>query len=94
MVFPKFELFEKVFLQVTNNYGCLVINNRIKTSDLTKKVFWFKAKKISNFTIGIPEYLEFHNKRYDKHYQDKQQLFDVINYGNKKKSNVIVKLIN
>lgn len=93
-VFPKFELFEKVFLQVTNNYGCLVINNRIKTSDLTKKVFWFKAKKISNFTIGIPEYLEFHKKRYDKHYQDKQQLFDVINYGNKKKSNVIVKLIN
>ena len=41
----------------------LFINNRIKTSDLTKKVFWFKAKKISNFTIGIPEYLEFHKKR-------------------------------
>jgi hypothetical protein len=93
-VFPKFELFEQVFLQVTNNYGCLVINNRIKTSDLTKKVFWFKAKKVSNFTIGIPEFLQFHEKRYDKNYQDKQQLFDVINYGNKKKSNVIVKLIN
>ena len=93
-VFPKFELFEQVFLQVTNNYGCLVINNRIKTSDLTKKVFWFKARKISNFTIGIPEYLKFHEKRYDKNYQDKQQLFDVINYGSKKKSNVIVKLIN
>jgi hypothetical protein len=93
-VFPKFELFEQVFLQVTNNYGCLVINNRIKTSDLTKKVFWFKARKISNFTIGIPEYLKFHEKRYDKNYQDKKQLFDVINYGSKKKSNVIVKLIN
>ena len=93
-VFPKFELFEQVFLQVTNNYGCMVINNRIKTTDLTKKVFWFRAKKVNKFKIGIPQYIEFDKNRYDNNYQNKQQLFDFINYGNKKKSNVIVKLIN
>jgi hypothetical protein len=92
-VFPKFDLFEQVFLQVTNDYGCMVINNRIKTTDLSKKVFWFKAKKVPEFKIGIPQYLKFHEERYDPEYQNKQQLFDVLNYGSKKKSNIIVRMV-
>ncbi len=94
-VFPKFDLFEQVFLQVTNNYGCMVINNRIKTTDLTKKVFWFKAKKVRDFKIGIPKFLKFHQENYDPDYQNqKNQLFDVLSYGKKKtSSNIVVKLI-
>jgi hypothetical protein len=94
-VFPKFDFFEQVFLQVTSNYGCMVINNRIKTQDLTKKVFWFRAKKVPHFTLGIPQYIKFHEEKYDSDYQKKEGLFDLINYGNKKKSNnIIVKLVN
>lgn len=92
-VFPKFDLFEQVFLQVTNDYGCMVINNRIKTTDLSKKVFWFKAKPVPNFKIGTQKFLEFHNKRFNPDYLNKQELFNVLSYGNKKKSNIIVKLI-
>ena len=92
-VFPKFDLFEQVFLQVTSNFGCMVINNRIRTTDLTKKVFWFKAKKVQPFKIGSPAFLKFHEDRYDPDYQNKQQLFDVLNYGCKKKTNIVVKLI-
>ena len=32
------------FLQVTDNYGCMVINNRLRSSDI-EKVFWYKKKK-------------------------------------------------
>ena len=92
-VFPKRDLFEQVFLQVTENYGCMVINNRIKTTDITKKVFWFKAKEVPDFKIGINQYKQFHEQRYDPEHQNKQQLFDFLNYGSKKKSNVIVKLV-
>ena len=93
-VFPKLDLFEQVFLQVTNDYGCMVINNRIKTIDITKKVFWFKAKlNIPSFKIGHPKFHKFHTERYDSNYENKQQLFDVLNYGSKRKSNIIVKLI-
>lgn len=92
-VFPKYDLFEQVFLQVTNNYGCMVINNRIKTTDLTKKVFWFKAKEVPDFKIGIPQYLKFHEERYDENYLNKQQLFNALDYGIRKKSNIIVKMI-
>jgi len=92
-VFPKFDLFEQVFLQVTSNFGCMVINNRIRTTDLTKKVFWFKAKKVQPFKIGSPAFLKFHEERYDPDYQNKQQLFDVLNYGCKKKSTITVRLV-
>jgi hypothetical protein len=92
-VFPKFELFEQVFAQVTNDYGCMVINNRIKTTDLSKKVFWFKAKKVPDFKIGTKKFKEFHEENYDPEYLTKNNLFDVTNYGCKKKSNIIVRLI-
>lgn len=92
-VFPKFDIFEQVFLQVTNNYGCMVINNRIKTTDLTKKVFWFRAKKVPSFKIGIPKFLRFHDERFDPNHQNKQQLFDITNFGSKKKANILVKLV-
>jgi hypothetical protein len=92
-VFPKRDLFEQVFLQVTADYGCMVINNRIKTTDLTKKVFWFKAKKVPDFKIGIPGYLKFHDERFDPEHNNKQQLFDILTFGVKKKSNIIVHLV-
>lgn len=95
-IFPKYELFEKVFNQMTENYGCMVINSKIKTLDLSKKVFWFRAaKKIDSFKIGIPKYIKFNNENYDPDFKKKQQLFDINNYGVKKKNNtnVIVKLI-
>jgi len=92
-VFPKRDLFEQVFLQVTTDYGCMVINQRIKTTDISKKVFWFKAKKVPNFNIGIPQYLKFHQDNFDKNYLDKQQLFDILSFGTKKKSQIMVKLL-
>jgi hypothetical protein len=92
-IFPKFDLFEQVFNQVTENYGCLVINKKIKSQDLSKKVFWFRAKKVPNFMIGNHSFLKYNKIRYDPNYLHKQQLFDVMTYGAKKKSNIIVKLI-
>jgi hypothetical protein len=71
----------------------MVINNRIKTTDIRKKVFWFKASKVPNFKIGSKKFLRFNDKRFDPNYLHKQQLFDVLNYGSKKRSNITVKLI-
>ena len=92
-VFPKFDLFEQVFLQVTADYGCMVINNRIKTTDITKKVFWFKAKKVPEFKIGLPKYIKFHEQNYDPNYEKKDNFFDISSYGMKKKPAIKVKLM-
>ena len=36
-MFPTRDIFEQVFLQVTDNYGCMVINNRLRSSDIKLK---------------------------------------------------------
>jgi len=92
-VFPKFDLFEQVFLQVTADYGCMVINNRIKTTDITKKVFWFKAKKVPDFKIGLPKFIKFHEENYDPNYEKKDNFFDISSYGMRKKPAIKVKLM-
>ena len=63
-VFPKYEMFEAAFLNITQNYGCMVINNRIKTTDITKKVFWYRAKKNDPFKLGSAPVIKFHNENY------------------------------
>lgn len=91
--FSKFELFEQVFQQVTQDYGCLVINNRIKSQDITKKIFWYRAKPVDKpFKIGSPSYLKFHNDNFDEDYE-KNNFHPMLFGTNKKQSNVRVKLI-
>jgi hypothetical protein len=49
-IFPDKNLFEKAFAAITNNYGCMVINNRIKSSNnLKDRVFWYRADFKDNF---------------------------------------------
>lgn len=74
-VFPKFDVFEQIFNQVTDNYGCMVINNRIKSIDIRKKVFWFRAKKTPDFRVGNELFTRFNAKHFDKHYEDRKNQF-------------------
>ena len=94
-VFPTLELFESVFSQVTENYGCMVINNRIKSTDLTKKVFWFRAKEPPEFKLGSQKLLEFNEENYDKDHENKKPTsFNSLSFGSKKKTNIRVKLLS
>lgn len=43
-MFPSFDLFCQVMDQCTQNYECLVIDNRSKSNRLEDQVFWYKAK--------------------------------------------------
>jgi len=42
-MFPKFQLFEKVMLSCTQDYGCLVIDNGSISSKVQDQVYWYKA---------------------------------------------------
>lgn len=56
-VFSKFEDFEKVFTQCTGNYECLVLDNTSKSTDISDKVFYFKANpNIEKFRVGSESY--------------------------------------
>ena len=85
-MFPDFNTFQQVFLDLTENYGCMVINNRVHSKDITEKVFWYKAKDPPNFTMGSKVYKKFHNKKYDKNWNKKLEVFDPSMMMSKKKN--------
>ena len=75
-MFPSLESFEKVFSDITQNYGVMVIDNRVHSTDITEKVFWYKAKETPKFTLGSKKYIKYHKKKYDKNHNIKLPLFD------------------
>ena len=85
-MFPSFDIFCQVFTEVTENYGCMVINNRIHSKNITDKVFWYKAREVPDFTLGSKRYRKFHQKKYDSNWNKKVQLFDPSAIMSKKKN--------
>jgi hypothetical protein len=90
-MFPTRLLFDQVFMQVTDDYGVMVINNRLRTSNIRKKVFWYKAKKRLNFNVGCKYYNTFHDLYFDANHDKRLPYIDFSNFGNKNKINVVVR---
>lgn len=57
-MFPSFEVFSQVMNQTTENYECLVIDNKIQSNKLEEQVFWYKANKDVNFKMCSPDLWE------------------------------------
>ena len=91
-MFPSFELFESVFLQMTQNYGCMVIDNSSRSIDLKERIFYFKASDIIDFPIGNNRFIEFDQKNYDPNHGKKMNIFDINEYMMRKKANVLVRV--
>jgi hypothetical protein len=51
-MFESYDKFEQVFRQLTVNYGCMVINNTVKSTSIEDTIFWYKAKETDSFFIG------------------------------------------
>lgn len=85
-MFPSFEVFQKVFTDLTEDYGCMVINNRIHSKNIEDKVFWYRAKDIDDFLIGSRKFKDFHKKNYDAEWNKKLPLFDYSMMNSKKNS--------
>lgn len=82
--FPSFEMFRKVFVEVTQNYGCLVIDNRSRSSDITQKCFWYRASDPGPFMVGTPRTIRYSEKTFDPEWNKKSQPFDVQEYLRKR----------
>lgn len=89
-MFPTFDSFYQVFSSVTENYGVMVINNKVRSSDIAKSVFWYKAKPRENFLIGNSNVKKFHADYYDPHYKHRPPLFDMNAIMAKKRSKQIL----
>jgi len=91
-IFPKFDIFDQVFSQVTDNYGCMVLDNRIRSTDIQKKVFWYRSKDTPNFTVGIPRSIKFNKDNFDPDHDKKTPVIDLSSLVSKRRQVVRVKM--
>ena len=75
-MFPTFDIFQQVFSDITENYGIMVINNRVHSKNITDKVFWYRAKEVPTFKIGCNKYHKFHNSDYDDEWNKRIEVFN------------------
>ncbi len=89
-MFPNFESFKKVFMELTKDYGCMVLSNRGAREKFSDKVFWYKAPKLSNeaVKIGCPQFVTYHNKNFNPMWEETKgkSKFNIEDQFNKKKS--------
>jgi hypothetical protein len=72
---------------VTDNFGCLVLDNTSRSNKIEDCIFWYKAKyPIRECKVGSKELWEYHKKNYRE-----KGSTDVTTI--KKKSNIHVKKI-
>jgi len=88
-MFPTLDIFKQVFIDATDDFGCLVIDTKTKTKVLEDKVFWYKAKEVKDFHMGNSKFKEFHKDNYDPNYIKKIPLFN-INTGKRNNTNIQV----
>ena len=60
-MFPSFESFNDIMDKTTENFECLVINNKIDSTKLEDKIFWYKAEQRPDFKLGGKELWEISN---------------------------------
>lgn len=90
-MFPSFDIFQQVFSDITDDYGILVIDNRVRSKNITDKVFWYKAKKVPSFHIGNKSYHTYHDKSYNTSWDKKDTNFNT--FLNKKNKIIVEKII-
>jgi hypothetical protein len=52
-VFPKYSDFEKVFMACTRDHGCMVVDCKPTSYNLSDIVFWYKAEDHGIFPVGV-----------------------------------------
>jgi hypothetical protein len=77
-MFNSFELFCTVMDQCTNNFECLVINNRTMSNKLEDQVFWYKAPLTNTpFKLCSPQYWALDRQCSKKDNDETEELFDL-----------------
>jgi hypothetical protein len=94
-MFPTFKAFRDVFVDVTDDFGCMVISNRGARKDFLDKVFWYKATTEQIDMIGSKQFNQFHEKNYNPDWNNfGSKKFKTIDYLNVKRPSYKVTKMN
>jgi hypothetical protein len=68
----------------------MVINNRLRSTDIRKKVFWYKAQKQDKLSICCERFKRYHEINYDPNHDKRLPFIDMNSFGVKKKTQIQV----
>ena len=85
-IFPSFELFCLVMNEITQGYGCLVIDNTANSNKLEDCVYWYEAEDHGEYCLGSHVFWDAHNQNVDNEEdnEDIDDKFDPAKFSNKK----------
>jgi hypothetical protein len=89
-MFPSFDIFQQVFSEVTEDYGVMVIDNRIHSKNITDKVYWYRAKTVPKFKAGCDRFRKYHKELYDPDYNKRTLLFNMDDLVKKKNTTKLI----
>lgn len=81
-MFPTFSAFKQVYENLTEDFGAMVIKKREAKRDITDKIFHFRANNITPKMLGCRQMIKYHNKNFDKDWEEKmmQNQFNINDY--------------
>jgi len=89
-MFPTFQAFRDVFIEITKDYGSMVVVNRGKREDIFDKIFWFKADTdIKIEKMGCKQFNYINDKNFNPNFQDEDNKFDLATFGKKKNQKIL-----
>lgn len=74
-IFHTFDQFNAVMDSVTEDYGCLVIDNTSKSNKIEDVAFWYKANPSRHFRMGSAALWRYHDAKYDAKWEEKRDPF-------------------
>jgi len=89
-IFPKYEMFDTLFNQLTDDYGTMIIDNSSNSRDLNERIFWYKAHIKDPFPICCSRLIKFHEENYQKEDEKKRNIFNINDICQPKRANFIV----
>jgi hypothetical protein len=92
-MFPTFEMFCKTLDQCTENYECMVINNKAVSNKIEDMVFWYKAESHENFRVGAPQFWKYNDEFLDEE-SDNEDDFDINSFQKKNSISLTVKKLD
>ena len=81
-MFPTFEMFCKTLDQCTENFECMVINNKASSNRIEDMVYWYKAEPHENFKVGAPQFWKYNDQFYDEDGDDDEYV-DINSFSKK-----------
>ena len=72
-IFPTFELFCLVMNEITEGYGCLVIDNTTKSNKLEECVYWYEGEIHDDYTIGSKIFWDANNQNIIDDNEDEEE---------------------